>query len=92
MPSTTSSSVSRVRDSSTVMTPSFPTLSIALAMMAPIVESLFAEIIPTCAIMSPLTLVDIERSTSTTVSTAVSMPRLTSIGFAPATTFFAPWR
>src|ERR1039457_4612689 len=36
MPSTTSSCVSMVRDSSTVMTPSLPTLFIASAMMVPI--------------------------------------------------------
>ena len=36
--------------SSTVMTPSFPTLPMASAMMLPIVSSLFAEIVPTWAI------------------------------------------
>ena len=41
--------------SSTVITPSLPTLSMASAMILPIVASLFAEIVPTCAIMSPLT-------------------------------------
>jgi len=44
-----------VLDSSTVITPSLPTLFIASAMMLPIVESPFAETVPTCAIASPLT-------------------------------------
>ena len=51
MPSTTSSSVSIVFDSSTVMTPSLPTLSIASAMIVPIVLSPFAETVPTWAII-----------------------------------------
>ena len=92
MPSTTSRDVSSVFASSAVITPSFPTLSIAAAMMVPIVGSLFAEMVPTWVIMSPLTGVDISWSASTTTATARSMPRLISIGFAPATTFFAPSR
>ena len=40
--------------SSTVMTPSLPTFSIASAMILPIVSSLFAEIVPTWAIAVPL--------------------------------------
>jgi hypothetical protein len=55
MPSTTSSEVSMDLASSTVMTPSLPTFSIASAMILPIVSSLFAEIVPTCAIAVPLT-------------------------------------
>ena len=39
--------------SSTVMTPSLPTFSMASAMILPIVSSLFAEIVPTWAIMWP---------------------------------------
>src|ERR687887_575250 len=50
MPSTISSWVSRLFASSTVITPSLPTFSIASAMSPPIVESLFAEIVPTWAI------------------------------------------
>ena len=61
-------------------------------MIVPIVASVFAEIVPTCAIMSPLTGVDIVPSSPTTASTASSMPRLISIGFAPAATFLAPSR
>ena len=41
------------------MTPSLPTLSIASAMILPIVSSLFAEMVPTCATMLPLTGFDI---------------------------------
>src|SRR2546422_209674 len=50
MPSTTSSVVSRPFASSTVITPSLPTLSIALLMMSPMVESPLAEMVPTWAI------------------------------------------
>ena len=55
MPSTTSRLVSIDLDSSTVMTPSLPTFSIASAMIVPIVSSLLAEIVPTWAIVLPLT-------------------------------------
>ena len=44
-----------VRDSSTVMTPSLPTVFMAAAMISPICESELAEMVPTCAIMSPET-------------------------------------
>ncbi len=47
MPSTISSSFSKPLPSSTVITPSLPTLAIALAMMSPMSLSLFAEIVPT---------------------------------------------
>ena len=50
MPSTTSSEVDIDLASSTVMTPSLPTFSIASAIRSPIVGSLFAEIVPTWAI------------------------------------------
>ena len=79
--------------SSTVITPSLPTLSIALAIMSPIVLSPLAETVPTWAISS---LVDtfLERflSSSITNSPARSMPRLRSIGFMPAATDLAPSR
>ena len=52
MPSTTSSSVSRLLASSTVMTPSLPTFFIASAIMRPISASPFAEMVPTWAISS----------------------------------------
>ncbi len=77
--------------SSTVITPSLPTFSIASAMMSPIVVSLFAEIEPTWEI-SFLSLIGLESFLSclTTTSTAWSMPRLRSIGLAPAVTFLIP--
>ncbi len=40
--------------SSTVITPSLPTFSIASAMIVPIVRSLLAEMVPTCAMALPL--------------------------------------
>src|SRR5438552_1106875 len=93
MPSTTSSSVSRLLASSTVITPSLPTFCIASAIIRPISRSLFADTVPTCAISS---LVDtfFERFSIslTTASTARSMPRFTSIGFIPAATALAPSR
>src|SRR2546428_787792 len=46
IPSTTSRTVSMVFDSSTVMTPSLPTFSIASAMMEPISSSLLADVAP----------------------------------------------
>src|SRR5579871_6727858 len=92
MPSTTSSDVSMLLASSTVMTPSLPTLSIASAMILPIVSSLFAEMVPTCATMLPLTGLAIFLTSAMTASTAFSMPRFTSIGFAPPTTCFTPSR
>ncbi|MNC86529.1 hypothetical protein D3C83_21990 [compost metagenome] len=92
MPSTTSSDVSSVFASSTVMTPSLPTLSIASAMIVPMVWSLLAEIMPTWATMLPETGRDILWISSTMAVTAFSMPRFSSIGLAPATTLRAPSR
>src|SRR5205809_2441100 len=91
MPSTTSSCVSRLFASSTVMTPSFPTFSIASAIKSPMVRSPLADTMPTWAI-SALLLVDLESffSSSTTAVTALSTPRLRLIGSWPAATSFAP--
>src|SRR6185295_5719607 len=91
MPSTRSSSFSRPLPSSTVITPSLPTLSIASAIVLPIDSSALAEIAPTCAI-SLLVLhgLLIFFSSSTTAVTARSMPRFKSIGFMPAATYFIP--
>src|SRR5262247_2507828 len=93
MPSTTSRTVSADFDSSTVMTPSLPTFSIASAIRLPIVLSLFEAIVATWAI-SFLSLVDLEMPlrSFTTASTAASMPRLSPIGLAPAVTFLRPSR
>ena len=92
MPSTTSSCVSIVRDSSTVITPSLPTFFIASAMMFPMVESLFADTVATWAIMSPFTGFANSLIFSTATSTARSIPRFTAIGLAPAATVFTPSR
>ena len=77
--------------SSTVMTPSLPTLFMASAMMLPMVSSLLAEIVPTCAI-SLWSLVGLLRvlSSFTIASTALSMPRLIAMGLFPAATSFWP--
>src|SRR5579862_2716369 len=92
MPSTVCSSVTMVFDSSTVMTPSLPTFFIASAMVLPMVSSPLAEMVPTCAIMSPETGFENFFTSSTTISTARSMPRFSAIGFAPAATAFTPSR
>ena len=81
-----------VLDSSTVITPSLPTFFMDSAMMLPMVASLLAEIVPTCAIMSPVTGFESFFTSSTATSTALSMPRLTAIGFAPAVTALTPSR
>src|SRR5579862_99425 len=91
MPSTRSSSFSRPLPSSTVITPSLPTLSIASEIVLPIDSSAFAEIAPTWAISllvehGLLTFFN----SSTTAVTALSMPRFKSIGFMPAATYFMP--
>ena len=93
MPSTVSSVVSRPLASSTVITPSLPTFSIASAIRFPISLSLLAEMVPTWAI-SFLPADGTERvlSSSTTASTAFSIPRFSSMGLAPAVTFLRPSR
>src|SRR4249920_2721801 len=91
MPSTRSSSFSSPLPSSTVITPSLPTLSIASAIVLPIAVSALAEIAPTWAIS--LLVVQgllIFFNSSTTAVTALSMPRFRSIGFMPAATYLKP--
>ncbi|OPZ28296.1 MAG: hypothetical protein BWZ02_01361 [Lentisphaerae bacterium ADurb.BinA184] len=79
--------------SSTVMVPSLPTLSMASAMMSPMVLSPLAEMVATWAIWArSSTLVLIFSSSLATASTARSMPRFRLIGLAPAVTFFRPSR
>jgi hypothetical protein len=91
MPSTTSSVVSIDLASSTVMTPSLPTFSIASAIRLPMVSSPFELMMPTCAIsLLPRVGLDCFLSSAITVSTAASIPRLRSIGLAPAATSLAP--
>src|SRR5438270_23364 len=90
MPSTTSSSVATAWLSSTVMTPSLPTLSIASAIRLPIC-SLWLEIDATWATSSwPFTGTDSLLISATTASTALSIPIFSCIGFAPAVTLRKP--
>src|SRR3954449_12904097 len=92
MPSVNSRSMPNVWPSSTFTTPSLPTLSIASAMTAPISSSA-AEMAATRAIWSlPEISLDCLRMSSTTWSTAFSMPRFRASGLAPAATFLRPWR
>src|SRR5205814_1482931 len=92
MPSVNSSSRPNVWPSSTFTTPSLPTFSIASAIASPISRSR-EEMLATRATSSrPDTFFDCVFRFSTTVSTAVSMPRFRPIGFAPAATFFRPSR
>jgi hypothetical protein len=93
MPSTTSRVVSAVLLSSTVMTPSLPTFSMACASLSPISLSPLALIVPTWAIsLGSLVCLDCFFRCSMTASTALSMPRLISIGLWPAATSFEPSR
>src|SRR5262245_46741682 len=73
------------------MTPSLPTFCIACAIILPIVASPFEEIVPTCATSAEEPTFFARFSMSfTTAVTAMSMPRLRSIGFIPAATALAP--
>ena len=93
MPSTTSSSFSRPEPSSTVITPSLPTLSMASAMMLPMLSSELAEMEPTWAISLLVEQgLELALRASTATVTARSMPRLMSVGLAPAVTDFSPSR
>ena len=93
MPSTTSRVVSMDFASSTVMVPSLPTLSMASAMMLPIVSSQLAETVATWRISSRSeTFLETLASSATAASTALSMPRFRAIGLAPAATVLTPSR
>src|SRR5574341_1996709 len=75
------------------MTPSFPTFSMASAIRSPMVLSLLAEMVATWAIsFLPLVGLEIFLISSTTASTALSIPRLRAMGLASAVTFFTPSR
>ena len=79
--------------SSTVITPSLPTFSIASAIRSPIELSELAEIEPTCAISFDVVQgLEIFFNSSTVAATALSIPRFRSIGFMPAATYFMPSR
>ncbi len=90
MPSVNSSSVPKVWDSSTVITPSLPTLSKASAMRWPISASR-AEMVATLAMSSvSSTSRASSRRRSLTASTAASMPRFRPTGLAPDATARRP--
>ncbi len=73
------------------MTPSLPTFSIASAIRLPIVSSVLAEIVATCAIsFLSFTSWVIFLSSSMIAMLALSIPRLTSIGLAPAVILRSP--
>ncbi len=92
MPSVNSRSIPKVCDSSTLTTPSLPTLSMASAMTLPI-SSLRAEMAPTREISSFSEIsVACALMASTPTVTALSMPALRITGFAPAATFLSPSR
>ena len=77
-------------DSSTVRTPSLPTLSMAPATISPTTESR-EETVATLAISSlEDTSVARALSSSTTASAAAEIPLFSSIGFAPAATLRRP--
>ena len=92
MPSTIFTVVSVPLASSMVMTPSFFTFCMASAITLPTALSLLAEMVATCSIFSWLSLIstDWPLRFSTMVDTALSIPRFSSIGLAPAVTFFRP--
>ncbi len=86
-----SNSFSRPEPSSTVITPSLPTLFMALAMISPTCSSALAEIVPTCAMATgSVHGVDSFSISTTMAATALSTPRFRSIGFMPAATDFKP--
>ncbi len=92
MPSVNSSSRPRVGDSSTVMTPSLPTLLNASAISLPISASC-AEIVATWAISSSSpTSRAWASSRSEAAAAAASMPFFSAIGLAPALTARRPSR
>ncbi|MBA7709214.1 hypothetical protein ES703_118126 [subsurface metagenome] len=91
IPSTTSSSVFSPLPSSAVITPSLPAFSIASAIILPISLSLFEEIVATCSIsLLSFNSRDIFSNSTTTLSTAFSIPLFRAIGLTPAATFFIP--
>ena len=91
MPSTTSTTVSVVRDSSTVITPSPPTFSSASATSSPMGASLCAEMAATWAFsLRVCTVRDCAFSESTAACRPRSRPRLRSMALAPATTLRTP--
>ena len=81
-----------VLDSSTVMTPSLPTFSMASAILSPMLVSP-EEMEATWVISRWLSMGLLWAARlCTAASVAISMPFFTTIGFAPAATFFRPSR
>src|SRR6266849_1371019 len=92
IPSVSSSSRPKVLLSSTVITPSLPTLSIASAIISPIaVSPAEMEAVEAICSLVSTSFASLE-SSSLTRSTAASMPRLSDIGLAPAATLRRPSR
>ena len=89
IPSTISIEVSIPLDSSTVITPSLPTLSNASEISFPMFSSPFADIVAICSTLSP-TLIDCLSNSDTTTSTALSIPLLRYTGLVPASTNLNP--
>ena len=74
-----------------MITPSLPTFFMASEIILPIVLSPFAAMVPICAISSDdCTFLARFSMSLTTAVTAMSMPRLRSIGFMPAATSLRP--
>ena len=74
------------------MTPSLPTFSIASAMIRPMVSSWFAEIVPTWAIIGPVTGLDCALSDADDGLDGFGDAAFDGHRLAPAVTFFAPSR
>ena len=85
-----SSSVARVEDSSTVMTPSSPTFSMASPMRSPISWSREATAPTEAMPRLPSTGVACSRSTSVIFSDAAAMPAPSAVGLAPAARLRSP--
>ena len=91
MPSTISKVVSEVLLSPTCITPFLPTLSIASAMIDPILESLLAEIVAICFTSSLVFTSRLKsRNFSITAVVALSIPLFNSIGLTPELIAFNP--
>ena len=92
MPSVISSSVAREVDSSTVITPSALTLSMASAIIRPISSSLPELTVATWRIASPATAWARAAIPVTIWAQAISIPLRRPTGLAPAATFLRPSR
>ena len=74
-----------------MITPSFPTFSIASLISSPMSLSELAEMVPTCVIWSvDLISLLISSKVAHTSLTAALIPRLRSVGFIPAATALHP--